>query len=202
MTTHTCARCDGRGIICATCKKPHEPRGSYFRTRCRGRKRIPCPGSVVKPKDGEVVHVDAPPKVIPHFETRTECDVCRVQKRGSFHESTGRGHDSHGWALIDSPGKNTSLYLCPACSKHHEEIRTMTLEYLMNDRGGLCGGQWIDRQGRLLPVESAPETSTPRPQTETPGCRADGSHEWYLTPAGTLCRSCGLRGTLPALPGA
>lgn len=152
MTTHECKRCDGKGYICQRCGKPHEPRGSFFRTRCRARKTIPCPGTVVKPKDGEVVQVGAPPQVVPHFETRTECDVCRVQKAGPLYDRTSRSLESHGWSLIDRPGTGPSLYLCPACVKRHDEIRTMTLEYLMGDRGGLLMGRWVDRTGKLIDI--------------------------------------------------
>lgn len=40
----------------------------------------------------------------------------------------------------------------------------MTLEYLMGDRGGLCGGRWIDQRGQLLPAENTGGASAPRPE--------------------------------------
>lgn len=166
MSTYTCGRCDGRGFICVRCLKPHAERGSYFRTRCRGRKTIACPGTVVTPARGEVVRIGVPPKVIPHFETHTECDVCKVTKRGDLFERVYGRVDSNGWQLINMPDGKT-VYLCLACHKRHEEIRTMTLEYLMGDRGGLNGGRWVDRNGALLPDASPSGASTPQPGRET-----------------------------------
>ena len=165
MTTHTCDRCEGSGYICAKCRQSHKPKGSYFKTRCRGRTRIPCPGTTVTPKDGEVVHVGVL-KVIPHFETRTECDVCRVSKRGELYDRSYGRLESSGWHLANLPDSK-SIYLCAACHKRHEEIRTMTLEYLMGDRGGLCGGRWVDHRGILLPDENAAGASARRPGSGT-----------------------------------
>lgn len=166
MTTHTCRRCNGRGVICAKCLKPHEERGSFFRTRCRARKTISCPGTAIARVEGEVVKLGSTAKVIPHFETRTDCDVCGVQKRGELYDRSYGRLESAGWHLINLPD-NKSIYLCPACHKRHEEIRTMTLEYLMGDRGGLNGGRWVDRTGVLLPEETTSGVSTSGPRSET-----------------------------------
>ena len=140
MTTHVCQGCGGHGEICTACGENHKRRHAQYRA-CRARKTRPCPGFT---PPAEATGLAVPPTTA-HFETFTECDVCRVRKPGRFFGDTRYTSESHGWQHLRRAEQDyveASLQVCPDCAKAHEKIRAMTLEYLMTERGGLRMGEW------------------------------------------------------------
>ena len=131
MTQHTCARCFGDGTVCGKCGRNHE---RAYPKSCRSKKRMPCPGLP-----------DAP-----HFDTRTECDVCRVARRGPFYRGglfadkfNTEGWDVTGNALQSEP----RLHLCPECAARLKMLRELALEKLKEERGELRAGQSLGPSG-------------------------------------------------------
>lgn len=164
MTTRICARCGGHGEICANCGVNHKSTHAQFRA-CRARRTVACPGV---PK-GYTTRMGDEVKAGPHFETFTECDVCRVRKPGRFFAPTGYTTNSHGWEHLkrSSDLAEPSLQVCPDCVRAHEKIRTMTLEYLMAEREGLRMGEVLDLKTGLVAQPGlpfgTPPASAPRP---------------------------------------
>lgn len=197
VTTHTCERCEGSGYICAKCGQPHKPRGSYFKTRCRGRTRVPCPGTVVKPKDGEVVHVNTAPEVIPHFETRTLPGVPQAP-RGDPHNDpgifdgrsrrtlrrpvdrsagptlAGREHrwrvraPSRGWPVsVDLSGLDW-LATCPHCKAKISEHHAPTCKHWGQVLPSECPG-YIESVLLLMQRDGTPAAPSPDHGPKDPG---------------------------------
>lgn len=120
MTQHTCEMCDGKGIICRKCGRNH---GRVFANRCTSKMVKPCPGF----------------DLFEHFDTWTECDVCRITKKGErFVRTLTHGFDSHGWGRSGHITDSTEpIDLCPECLARFEVLKAMALERLKEERGQL-----------------------------------------------------------------
>ena len=143
MSVTICKGCNGRGYVCPRCNTGHKPGDRWGRCRSRA-KQHPCEGRTV---DG---------KHEPHFDTFAECDVCRVRKVLS--EQRGERYTPNGWH--HDHGKKTQL--CAPCTLRFQEIQTMTMEYLMEERSQLRAGQWLGPFGESQPTLPHPPRKEPQ----------------------------------------